>query len=189
MGIRGIKWGCTCPGESELTSTRPAQAWHRGVKCTRRPQLRKSRADENRAVSIGKRNTKRRQVSKNCKLRFVTLTVPTLSLVDSILIESQKWDSKTLINRQILMDEEPCRRTDMATAWEQLVELYFQAQGLSPRAQCGQWGCPPKQPHVILAKADGAAKQQPPLRKLIARAAATTVGSTRPFATVETKQG
>jgi len=50
----------------------------------------------------------------------------------------------------------------MTIAWE----LYFQAQGIAPRAQCGQSGCPPKQPHVILAKADGIVKQQQPRRKL-----------------------
>ena len=46
---------------------------------------------------------------------------PTLSLVDTLLTESQKWDSDTLINRQILMDEGPWRGTDMTVAWE----LYF----------------------------------------------------------------
>jgi hypothetical protein len=39
------------------------------------------------------------------RVRIVTLTVPTLSLVDALLTESQKWDSETLFNRQILMDE------------------------------------------------------------------------------------
>jgi hypothetical protein len=70
-------------------------------------------------------------------VRIVTLTVPTLSLVDSLLTESQKWDSESLINRQILMDEGPWRGTDMTVAWE----LYFQAQGLAPGAWCGQSGC------------------------------------------------
>ncbi len=51
----------------------------------------------------------------------MTLTVPTLSLVDSLLTENQKWDSDTLINRQILMDDGPWRGTDMTIAWE----LYF----------------------------------------------------------------
>jgi hypothetical protein len=50
----------------------------------------------------------------------------------------------------------------MIVAWE----LYFQAQGLAPGAQCGQSGCPPKQSHVILAKAAGAVKRQPSRRKL-----------------------
>ena len=31
---------------------------------------------------------------------------------------SQKWDSATLINRQILMDEGPWRGADMMIAWE-----------------------------------------------------------------------
>ena len=94
--------------------------------------------------------------------RIVTLTVPTLSLVDALLTESQKWDSDTLINRQILMDEGPWRGADMTIAWE----LYFQAQGLAPAARCGQVGCTPKQPHVVLAKVDGDEKQQQPRRKL-----------------------
>jgi hypothetical protein len=50
----------------------------------------------------------------------------------------------------------------MTVAWE----LYFQAQGLAPGAQCGQSGCLPKQPHVILAKAEGAVQRQPSRRKL-----------------------
>jgi hypothetical protein len=70
-------------------------------------------------------------------VRIVTLTVPTLSLVDTLLTESQKWDSDTLIHRQILMDEGPWRDTDMIIAWE----LYFQAQGLVPGARCAQTGC------------------------------------------------
>ena len=41
------------------------------------------------------------------RVRIVTLTVPTLSMVDALLTESQKWDVATLINRQILMDEGP----------------------------------------------------------------------------------
>jgi hypothetical protein len=61
-------------------------------------------------------------------VRIVTLTVPTLSLVDALLTESQKWDSDTLINRQILMDEGPWRGTGMTVAWE----LYSQAQGQAP---------------------------------------------------------
>jgi hypothetical protein len=95
-------------------------------------------------------------------VRIVTLTVPTLSLVDALLTESQKWDSDTLINRQILMDEGPWRGTDMTVAWE----LYFQAQGLAPGARCERTGCSPKQPHVILAKADGDGKQRHPRRQL-----------------------
>jgi hypothetical protein len=89
--------------------------------------------------------------------------VPTLSLVDALLTESQKWDSDTLIIRQILMDEGPWRGTDMTVAWE----LYFQAQGLdTPGARCERTGCWPKQPHVILAKADGDGKQRHPRRQL-----------------------
>jgi len=65
-------------------------------------------------------------------VRIVTLTVPTLSLVDALLTESQKWDSDTVINRQILMDEGQWRGTDMTVAWE----LYFQAQGLALGARC-----------------------------------------------------
>jgi hypothetical protein len=95
-------------------------------------------------------------------VRIVTLTVPTLSLVDALLTESQKWDSDTLINRQILMDEGPWRGTDMTVAWE----LYFQAQGLAPGARCERTGCSPKRPHVILAKADGDGKQRHPRRQL-----------------------
>jgi hypothetical protein len=95
-------------------------------------------------------------------VRIVTLTVPTLSLVDTLLTESQKWDSDTLINRQTLMDEGPWRDTDMTIAWE----LYFQAQGLAPGARCEQTGCSPKQPHVILAKADRNEKQRQPRRQL-----------------------
>ncbi len=83
-------------------------------------------------------------------VRIVTLTVPTLSLVDALLTESQKWDSDTLINRQILMDEGPWRGTDMTVTWE----LYFQAQGLAPGARCERTCCSPKQPHVILAKVE-----------------------------------
>ena len=54
-------------------------------------------------------------------VRIMTLTVPTLSLVDSLLTENQKWDSDTLTNRQILMDDGPWRGTEMTIAWE----LYF----------------------------------------------------------------
>ncbi len=94
-------------------------------------------------------------------VRIVTLTTPSLPLVDALLTESQKWDSATLLNRQILMDEGPWRGTDMTIAWE----LYFQAQGLAPAARCGQQGCAPKQPHVLLAKSDvGEKHEQPRLR-------------------------
>ena len=41
------------------------------------------------------------------RVRIVTLTVPTLSLVDKLLTESQTWDSGALVDRQILMDEGP----------------------------------------------------------------------------------
>jgi len=60
--------------------------------------------------------------SDNAPVRIVTLTVTTLSSVDSLLTESQKWSSENLINRQILMDEGPWRGADMIVAWE----LYFQ---------------------------------------------------------------
>jgi hypothetical protein len=40
-------------------------------------------------------------------VRIVTLTTPSLPLVDALLTESQKWDSATLLNRQILVDEGP----------------------------------------------------------------------------------
>ncbi len=43
--------------------------------------------------------------SDNAPVRIVTLTVTTLSSVDSLLKESQKWISENLINRQILMDD------------------------------------------------------------------------------------
>jgi hypothetical protein len=69
----------------------------------------------------------------------VTLTVPTLSLVDLVLTESQKWSSDVLIDRQILTEDGPWRGTDMTVAWE----LYFQAQGLAPGAQCERSSCPP----------------------------------------------
>jgi len=95
-------------------------------------------------------------------VRIVTLTVPSLPLVDALLTESQKWDSATLLNRQILVDEGPWRVTDMTIAWE----LYFQAQGLAPAARCGQQGCAPKQPHVILAKGDEGEKHEQPRRQL-----------------------
>jgi hypothetical protein len=36
---------------------------------------------------------------ENKRVRIVTLMVPTLSLVDALLTESQKWDVATLINR------------------------------------------------------------------------------------------
>ena len=95
-------------------------------------------------------------------VRIVTLTVPTLSLVDVLLTESQKWDSDTLINRQILIDEGPWRGTDMMVAWE----LYFQEQGLAPGARRERTDCSPKQPHVILAKADREGEQQHSRRQL-----------------------
>jgi hypothetical protein len=95
-------------------------------------------------------------------VRIVTLTVPTLSLVDALLTESQKWDSDTLINRQIPMHEGPWRGTDLTVAWE----LYFQEQGLAPGARRERTDCSPKQPHVILAKADGDGKQRHPRRQL-----------------------
>jgi hypothetical protein len=50
------------------------------------------------------------------------MAVTTLSSVDSLVTESQKWSSENLINRQILMDEGPWRGADMIVAWE----LYFQ---------------------------------------------------------------
>jgi hypothetical protein len=50
----------------------------------------------------------------------------------------------------------------MIVAWE----LYSESQGLASGAQCGQSGCPTKQPHVILAKAEGAMKRQSSRRKL-----------------------
>ncbi len=89
------------------------------VKYTRKAQRRRPRADANRTVSIGYKSQ-----GDNKLVRIVTLTVPTLSLVDALLTESQKWDSETLINRQILRDEGPWRGTDMTVAWD----LYFQAQ-------------------------------------------------------------
>jgi hypothetical protein len=75
-------------------------------------------------------------------VRIVTLTVPTLSLVDLVLTESQKWSSDVLIDRQILTEDGPWRGTDMTVAWE----LYFQAQGLAPGAQCER--CP--RSHTLL---------------------------------------
>jgi hypothetical protein len=95
-------------------------------------------------------------------VRIVTLTTPSLPLVDALLTESQKWDSATLLNRQILMDEGPWRGTDLTIAWE----LYFQAQGLAPAARCGQQGCAPKQPHVIVAKRDEGEKHEQSRRQL-----------------------
>ncbi len=53
--------------------------------------------------------------------------------------------------------------TDMTIAWE----LYFQAQGLAPAARCGQQGCTPKQPHVLLAKSDVGEKHEQPRRQLM----------------------
>ena len=41
------------------------------------------------------------------------------------------------------------------TPWLRGSKGYFQAQGLAPGGRCEQTGCAPKQPHVILAKADG----------------------------------
>lgn len=76
-------------------------------------------------------------------VRIVTLTVPTLSLVDLVLTESQKWSS--LIDRQILTEDGPWRGTDMTVAWE----LYFQAQGLAPGAQCERGAARPRS-HTLL---------------------------------------
>ena len=95
-------------------------------------------------------------------VRIVTLTTPSLPLVDVLLTESQKWDSATLLNRQILVDEGPWRGTDLMIAWE----LYFQAQGLAPAARCGQQGCAPKQPHVIVAKRAEGEKHEQSRRQL-----------------------
>jgi hypothetical protein len=95
-------------------------------------------------------------------VRIVTLTTPSLPLVDALLTRSQRWDSATLLNRQILVDEGPWRGTDMTISWE----LYFQAQGLAPAARCEQQGCAPKQPHVIVAKADEGEKHEQPRRQL-----------------------
>ena len=100
--------------------------------------------------------------SGNRLVRIVTLTTPSLAMVDTLLTESQKWDSATLLDRQILVDEGPWRGTDMTIAWE----LYFQAQGLAPAARCGQQGCAPKQPHVIVAKADESGHHKQPRRQL-----------------------
>ena len=50
----------------------------------------------------------------------------------------------------------------MTIAWE----LYFQAQGLAPAARCGRQGCAPKQPHVIVAKADESGHHEQPRRQL-----------------------
>ena len=63
-------------------------------------------------------------------VRIVTLTTPSLAMVDTLLTESQRWDSATLLDRQVLVDEGPWRGTYMTIAWE----LYFQAQGLAPAA-------------------------------------------------------
>ena len=94
--------------------------------------------------------------------RIVTLTTPSLAMVDTLLTESQRWDSATLLDRQVLVDEGPWRGADMTIAWE----LYFQAQGLAPAARCGQQDCAPKQPHVIVAKADESGHQEKPRRQL-----------------------
>ena len=40
-------------------------------------------------------------------VRIVTLTTPSLAMVDTLLTESQRWDSTTLLDRQILVDEGP----------------------------------------------------------------------------------
>ncbi len=50
----------------------------------------------------------------------------------------------------------------MTIAWE----LYFQAQGLAPAARCGQQDYAPKQPHVIVAKADENGHHEKPRRQL-----------------------
>ena len=76
--------------------------------------------------------------SDDTPVRIVTLTVPTLSSVDSLLIESQKWSSENLINLQILMDEGPWRGTDMIVAWG----LYFLGKYYTPKSKAP----PRKQP-------------------------------------------
>ena len=176
MGSGSVGWGCTGSGESGWTSTSPA---HGPERSSARGRL----SGEGQGQTRIEPSALATSLQRDGKLvRIVTLTVPTLSLVDTLLTESQKWDSDTLINRQILMDEGPWRGTDMTVAWE----LYFQAQGLAPGARCKRTGCSPKQPHVILAKADGDGKQRHP-RRHNSRVSATTVGSMRTFATVETK--
>ena len=115
-------------------------------------------------------------------VRIVTLTVPTLSLVDTLLTESQKWDSDTLINRQILMDEGPWRDTDMTIAWE----LYFQAQwGLRLELDVSKLAVHPSNRTSSWPKQIGMRSNGNPEDN--SRASATTVGSMRTFATVETK--
>jgi hypothetical protein len=89
-------------------------------------------------------------------LSFFKKKNPTLSIVDLVLTESQKWSSDALIDRQILTEDGPWRGTDMIVAWE----LYFQAQGLAPGAQCERSSCPPSQPHVIVAKAEAVGPPQ-----------------------------
>jgi hypothetical protein len=46
-------------------------------------------------------------------VRIVTLTTPSLPLVDALLTRSQRWDSATLLNRQILVDEGPWKVSDV----------------------------------------------------------------------------
>jgi hypothetical protein len=158
-----VEWGCTCPGERGWTSTSPAQVWSREVK--RLSSARERLSGKGQGQTRIEPSALATSMQRDGKLvRIVTLTVPTLSLVDALLTESQKWNSDALINRQILMDEGPWRGTDMTVVWE---ELHFQAQGLAPGARCERTGCSPKQPHVILAKADGDGKQRHPRRQLM----------------------
>jgi len=47
-----------------------------------------------------------------------------------------------------------------------VVVQYFQTQGLALGARCGQSGCSPRQPHVILAKSGGTVGDQQHRRRL-----------------------
>jgi hypothetical protein len=122
--------------------------------------------------------------------------VPTLSLVDIMLTESQKWDLDTLINRQILMDEGPWRSTDMTIVWElyclidfvserTIKDHHHQCKGLLLELDVSKLAVHPSNHTSSWPRQIGMGSNVNPEDNL--RVSATTVGSMRTFATVETK--
>ena len=94
---------------------------------------------------FGEGETARRRTCQGNTV-VVTATVKNLSQVDALLQESNRWEGRPPINRQVLLQEGPWMGENMAIAWE----LYFQAQGLAPHAWCGTESCSRRKPLVLV---------------------------------------
>jgi len=94
-------------------------------------------------------------------MTVVTITTQSLTEMQDILAESQKWTFAT--SKRVLTHEGPWIGSNMTIAWE----LYFQEQGLSPHAKCTNEKCRGGTPLVICTRhEDGCNKTSKAKRQL-----------------------